>query len=746
MEKFENNGYEFEETESKTLKDYLALIKNNLIPVLLIIGVGLAAAVVYALSSKDIFKSTATLKLSKPQGNILQSPLTPDFGDYGMDRFIANEIEIIKSYNMRERVAEALTDTFYNRRDKSLFYLILNHDDDSSKNILKTVPSIASVLSNNISVEQKRGLDMVDLSAESPSPFEAALITNTYLDQYKKLNLEVNRNQLTFVKNFLDDQLKEKKKELSRAEESLRIFQEKGGVIALDEQATALISQLSQFEAQLNAAKIDLSTSDAILKQYKEELKKQDPRMADYLESLTSEAYITALQQQLAELQINKDLALSNSDSKIDVTAKVKEYDQKIDELKGKLGDKIDVIKAGIFASSPTEVKELSQKIIEEEVKNNSLDISIKGLQNVVDRYEEKFDRLPKTSLELARLQRHRESLEKLYTLVEEKYQEALINEQSQPGNVLIIDRGRMPSLPAKPNRPLIILIGLVLGAGLAFGYVLVKDYFDTTVKTPEDIEKKNINVLAWIPGIEGAGLNGTKQYEFTVLKKPDSMPSEAFRALRTRIQFSKVDSDSLKTLLITSSAPQEGKTVISINLAGSFAQSDKKVLLLDCDLRKPRIHSVFNSDKTPGLVDHLFNRASLDEIIRPAEMKNLSYITSGTIPPNPAEILESSAMKDFLNGIRKEFDIIIVDSAPIIAVADSEILSRMVDGTILVVSSENTESELMQRSVDLIKHDRASFLGTALNNFGYKNGYGAYYKYYYYYSQNGAKETKVKK
>ena len=742
MKNSDESNYNYEETETKSLKDYINIIRNNLFPFVLIAAVCTAAAVYYALSSRNIYESETVLKISKPQGNILDAPLMPDIMDLGMDRFIANEIEIIMSYTNRERVAEALIDTFKTSGDKDKFYLVLNHSWGEKPHLL-SVDTLVELLDKKVNVQQKRGLDIVDITAESPSPYEAALIVNSYAQQYRGLNLEASRNQLTFVKNFLKKQKDEKQVELGTAEDSLRDFQERGGIIALDEQANALIDQLSQFEAKLNAAKIDCMASGNILKQYKDELKKQDPRMANYLESLTSETYIEALQKQLAELQINKDLALANTNPRIDVTAKIKEYDQKINELKNKLNSKIEIIKAGIFASSPEEVKDLSQKIIEEEVNNSSLNTSINGLQEIVNNYEAKFNQLPKKSIELARLQRKSESLDKLYSLIEEKYQEALINEQSQPGNVLVVDKGRIEDKPAKPNRLLIVLIGLVLGTGLAFGYVLIRDYFDNTVKTPEDIQRKNINVLAWIPKIDI--FTGRGKVEFIVANQPKSIPSEAFKALRTRVQFSNIDADLFKTLLITSATPQEGKTVVSVNLAGSFAQTGKKVLLVDCDLRKPRMHTIFEADKKPGLVDYLFNQASLNDIIRPSNMvDNLSFVASGTIPPNPAEILQSKAMLKFLDDMRSMFDMVILDSPPIISVTDSEILSRVADGAVLVVKAESTEVELMRHAVELMRNERSPFLGVVLNNFVYKSGYGAYYKYYYYYSNpaNGKEKS----
>jgi polysaccharide biosynthesis transport protein len=727
---------EIRSSESSSLKDYLKLIRTNLVPVILITLVSFVVAVIYAVNAKNVYKATTSLKVSRPQGNILESPLMPEFQEFGSDRFIANEIEILKSYNLRNRVAAALIDSFKAIGSQDSFYIVLSHDFNENKKKILADHRIAELLDKIVTIEQKRGLDIIDISAESPSPYEAALIANIYAKQYKNMNLEINRNQLTMVKAFLKQQTEDKQNELNAAEENLKNFQEKGGIIALDEQATSLINQLSDFEAQENAKKIELAASDKVLSQYKKELADQNPRLADYLESVSSEAYIQTLQQQLARLQVNRDLALTSKDPNTNNSKVIKDYDAKIEDLKEKLDSKMKVIKAGILASSPEEVKDLSQKGIEEEIKNQALQITVAQLDKIVKNYESKFNQLPKTSIELARLQRNREALEKLYTLVEEKYQEAIINEQSQPGNVLIVDNARRPDLPAKPNRFLIVLIGIVIGVGMAFGYVFTKNYFDTTIKTPEDIQNRNINMLTWIPHIDGMKFNGTNEFEFIVAKKPDSIPSEAFRALRTRIQFAHPDKESLKTILITSSAPQEGKTTIAVNLAGSFAQANKKTIIIDCDLRKPRIHNVFNSERFPGLIDYLFGKSKLDEIIRKTDAQNLNYITSGTIPPNPAEMLESNAMKDFLNTIRESYDIVLLDSPPVIAVTDSEILSSMVDASILVVSAETTETELLEKSVELIKRDGPSFIGTVLNNFSYKSGYGSYYKYYYYYSQ----------
>ncbi len=736
------NSRDFENT---SLKDYLNLIRLNLLPILLISVTALLISILYAVNAVNIYKSTTVLKIAKPTGNILESPLMPEFSDFGSDRFIANEIEVLKSYTIKEKVANSLIESYNKLGERDSFYLLLDQSYKVAENQsvkIKRVPDIVEALTQKVTIEQKRGLDIVEISVESPSAFEASLIANLYADAYKQFNLQINRAQLTSVKEFLANQRNDKMKELNKSENTLKDFQEQKGIVELSAQSQALIQQLTDFEAKLNAAKIDQTISEKNLKELMSELEKQDPRLNDYLESFAAEPYLKNLQESIASLEAQRDLAIANSTIDKDKSKLVNDYNNRIKDLKEKLNKKIAVYKSGLFASSPDEIKELTKKILEEELKYQASSASVKQLEIIFKQYEREFNELPKQTIDYARLERERTAYEKLYELVEEKYQEAMINEQSTPGNVLIVDLARRADKPSKPNRMMIVAVGLILGLGLGFGFAFMKNYFDNTVKTPEDIQRKNINVLAWVPLIEGIDLKGN-DFEFIVAKRPDSIPSEAFRALRTRIQFSKVDANSIKTILITSSTPREGKTTVSVNLSGSFANAGKKTLIVDCDLRKPRMHNVFKVKRFPGLTDYFFGQASYDEIVRKSEVENLYYITAGTIPPNPSELLSSKLMVDFLAKVREEFDIILVDSPPVIAVTDSEILSRLVDVTLLVVSANQTETDLMVKSTELLSHDKGSFVGVILNNFSYKSGYGSYYKYYYYYSRPSANSPK---
>lgn len=725
----------------KTIKDYILLFRNNLKQIIFISVLVVILMAVYAYMQEDVYVSAVTLKITEPNKSVLD-PSSPGSGAERLDRFIANEIKVIQNFNTRRNIALALIDSFNNTTNKDLFNLVRAGKEQGS-NAHKSPEHLAGVLS--ISAEQVPGVDVLMISAQSPSAYEAALIANTSAVEYQKVNLAISRAKLTKIREFLEEQSKEKLVDLKKAEDSLMKFQEQGGIVAMEVQSTGLISQLSDLDAQKQATRIELTTSNEVLKQYKFFLRKQDPQLVDYLENQTSQAYISALQEQLAELQVKRDLALSVKSSNIDVSEKVKEYDERISELQQKLNAAISGIKAEGFSSNPEQVRELAQKTIEEEIRNSTLSVRLEQLEGASRKYESELRRLPKTSTALSQYQRDRESIQQLFLLINERYQEAVINELSQSGNVYVLDPAGIPGGPAKPNRKLIIIFGLFLGLAVAFGLILIRDYFDDTIKSPEDIEKKDISFLSWVPHFKTNSKNQDYNQDLAALHEQDSPITESFKAIRARIQHSRIEEVFPKLILVTSPAESEGKTFVSLNLAGSYAQSGKRTILIDSDLRRPRIHSVMSVNKQPGVSDYLTKKAKLEEIIRKTRINNLNYITAGTLPSNPTELLESSDMKEFLQEMRDFFDIVIIDSPPIVAVIDAEILGKLVDGTVLVISADKTENRLFEDAVDLIKQNKMSFLGTVLNNFKYKSGYGYYYKYYYNYSKSSDKKGRFR-
>lgn len=743
--------------ENYTFKDYLNLSLNNIYLITVVIAIFGVLGFIYAFYQPDTYKSTTSMKLSPPKGSVLDSPLTGELNSFANDRFIANEIEIMKSYTIRENVAYSLKKGFQTGA-KDSFYLILNenlrnpnrfaffrNNNEVSFNKLNEVPykpdtllsspNIASLLSRTISIDQKRGLDIVEISAESPSPYEAALMANSYAQAYVNLNLLMNRTKVSVTRKFLEQQRKEKYNDLKRAEDTLKIFQQTRGIVELNEQSKQLVNQMGEYDAQKISKEMEVSMYEKSITELKSQLVNEQPKIAEALESSKLEAYLKEVQTQLARLEVNKDYALTNVRSEDEKKKVTEKYNSEIKELKKQENDRINSLKSIITSKSAIEnASKLGLEVIENQIKLQAAKESLISLNSIVKTYESKFNLLPKNIIELAQLQRQSAAYEKLYQMVEEKYQEALVNEQSTIGNVQLIDIARKPVNPVGPNRQLITIIGFVLGLIISFGLVFVKNQLTNTVKSPEDIQRMNITLLGWLP--LWTRLKGDDELDSMTIaaKDPFSKSAEAFRAIRTRIHFSRNKTDKIKTILITSSSPSEGKSTTAINLAEIFAQAGKKTLLVDCDLRKPTIHKVFGIDKIPGMVDYLSEIVDFDKVLITSGIKNLFLVTAGSHSQNPAEMLDSSEMLKFVDFVRKEFDVVIFDSPPILAVTDSEILSRLTDGSVLVAASNEANRDMLKKAARLLSEDKNSFLGVVLNKFKFNIGYGYYYKNYYYY------------
>lgn len=719
---------------SHNIRYYFNLILRNKVPILLSLTVGLVISYFYAYSQVDIYSSSSSMRLTKPKENVLEGKIFSDIEGELPERYINNEVEILKSFAIREKTAAALIDSFQVLKGKMPFYLIVTNPENPVET--KSKNQIASTLQSVTEISQKRGLDIVSIKTESPSPQEAALISNCYAEAYADYSLKFNRGHLTLNREFLEKQVQEKYNALLQTEDKLTNFLRSENVVEITAQANQVINSLANIEGTYQAALIDFQTTNKALQDIRQELDKYDSKASDYFESKITDPYINELQTQIARLEIQRDLAKTGNEELLKNNKSLIETNNKINELKKNLEDKLNILKQGATANTPEEIRNLSAKYFETRVLNSQNKIKENLLKQYLNKYQDKFNKLPAQSIEYANLERERMANEKVYLMLLEKYQEALINEESQPNNVKIIDYGKVPRSPSKPNRFLIITIGLLIGLGLGYGFALLRNILDVSVKSPEDLENIGISLIGWVPTFmrePKSGRHTHTEQELVLAYNSDSVPAEAFRTLRTRLQFSKLEPEPIKTILITSSIPREGKTIISSNLAASFALSNK-VLLLDCDFRKPRMHNIFNMKRYPGLCDYLFGTVTLEEAIRQTTFPNLHLMTCGTIPTNPAELIASKHMQSFLNMMKPKYDYILIDSPPLATVTDAELLSSYVDGTVVVSLASKTRLDLLVNTIDTLNKINDSFIGVVLNNFDYQATYGSYYKYYYYY------------
>ncbi|OEU72234.1 MAG: hypothetical protein BA874_10450, partial [Desulfuromonadales bacterium C00003068] len=314
-----------------------------------------------------------------------------------------------------------------------------------------------------------------------------------------------------------------------------------------------------------------------------------------------------------------------------------------------------------------------------------------------------------------------------LYDALMLKLKEKSITEETRPVNLWIVEEATIPSKPARPWVAMNLLLAAIVGGLGGLGLILFLEYLDNTIKDPEEVEARS-----GIPVLTTVSLwrDPAKSLDHAVWDDPHSSFAESYRALRTAIQLSFPNSPP-KKILLTSSGMGEGKTTTSVNLAFALAHSDNRVLLIEGDLRKPRLHKMLKISNVKGLSSYLAGAADIN-IIQKGPLPKLAIIPAGPIPPNPSELLTSNRMNVLLDSMSKEFDFIICDSPPILPVADTRILSRLFDGVIMISKSGVTTYELLERSRKLLDDMGARILGLVINGFDAKAS-GYYHQDYYY-------------
>ncbi|MBN2438781.1 MAG: polysaccharide biosynthesis tyrosine autokinase, partial [Deltaproteobacteria bacterium] len=337
------------------------------------------------------------------------------------------------------------------------------------------------------------------------------------------------------------------------------------------------------------------------------------------------------------------------------------------------------------------------------------------------------------------------------------RFKETSMTENIRTGNIRVVDAAEIPKSPVSPKKTQNMLLGLIVGLALGIGLAFFLEYLDNTIKVPDDIkERLKIPYLGPVPVITMAadnpggnpGKSGTREgsleEDLVTIGSPKSTASESYRGLRTGILFSAADVPP-RTILITSAAPTEGKTITSANLAVTMAQAGNKILLIDCDMRRPRMHRVFNVPRDRGLSNILAGTCGIDETLLHTAIPRVDIIPSGPVPPNPSEMLGSQSMFKIIETLRGRYDQIIIDSPPITAVTDSVIISRWVDGVLLVIRAGETHREIIKNGIGLLQAANARILGAILNgvNMG-RDSYYYYQYYYYYYGEDGEKKKKA--
>jgi len=692
-----------------------------------------------------VYKATSDVLLNPAE---LRSSLFLDGArNDGAKNITQNELAILNSRSLADSVAERLRRQKYMEPGKSgLIPIVQSTEDQPAGATLAPLEIVSGRVSGAVDFDPVRESDIIRITAKSKSAQESALLANTFAETYRDRNIYMSRAKSRSFREFLESQAREKRKLLEETEGSLQDYMEQQGVVSLDDESKRMIDQLAQLEATRDATEISLKELQNTLASYQAQLPQQETNLARVVGE-ASDTYIKQMQEQLSQLEVRRDMTVVQNPSSAGreiLNEKVKEIDQQIASLRLKLQKRTDDFlrtltpSQGAGADAAGYLKSVKQKIIESEIEVQSLMAKKKALNDAIAEYERKFDRIPAKSVGLARLQRARLSNEKLFLMVEEKYNEANITEQSNTGYIEIIQAAPVPSSPSSPKPLINLALGIVVGLALGLVIAFVKETIDLRVQTPEDLKRHGFTPLTPImdmdPEIQRLGGQAIAAKDKAVdahlitLSFPFSSIAESYRQMRTNLQFAKVG-NPVRTVLVTSPAPGEGKSTTACNLAIAFAQTGKKVLLVDADLRRPTLDTKFSVHKRPGLSELLTGSIKLTAAVQPTKVENLHVMVSGEIPPNPAEVLGSETMRDFVDAASKMYEVILFDSSPILAVTDAAVISTMVDGAVVVVASGKTRLQDLDQAAELLEGVGGKVLGVVMNNFDPHQAYGLSYR-----------------
>lgn len=728
-----------------SLQDYLIILKRRRWIVLSAFLIILLSSGIFSFTTQPIYESSTTLMIEEAGG--MKKEIFEISSYMKQETMIKNQVEIIKSRTLAESVLQALL--------SSPFKKVWEEEVLRKRAEKVNTNDMVLILQENTKVVPLKETDIVQVKVTAPNPDLAAFLANTIAQEYYRQSLQISRGEITEVRQFLEEQLTNTQKELQQAEEALRIYKENEKVAALPEETEELVKQLASFESLYNEAKTELESNQRRLSYMRNQLTERKGRLVEDISQISS-PLIIQLRKEMANLEGMKAGYIAQGF--LEGHPKMEEITNRIKDIKQKLvKETSELVSRELASSDPLGYsQELVDKILSLDIEIQSLTAKTEALKNIVDSYADNLNTLPEKSLRLARLERNAKVGENIFLMLKEKYEESKINEAGQIGNVRIIDKALPPVDPIKPKKKINLLLGALLGLGFGLGMAFFVERLDNSLKSIEDVEATGLSILGSIPLIKNSKDKKSKKEEekseeYQIKRittnlvthfEPKSPISEAYRTFRTNLQFARLDAP-LKTILVTSSGPSEGKSTTVANLAITMAQMGTKTILIDSDLRRPVLHSIFNLQRTPGLTNYLAGNVPWKEIVQETPIENLSLLTCGVLPPNPSELLGSKKMKNLLEELKEKYDMILFDSPPVIAVTDAAVLSTLLDGVVLVSSSGSTSREALQRAITLLENVKGRLIGGVLNKIKVESVYGSYHYYYYYHYYGGTKQKR---
>ena len=730
---------EEDRSEQIDIRDYLRVLLKRRWTVITAFAVIMITVMFNTYTATPIYQATTRLIIDKENPNVVSIEEVMAMDTSGTD-YYQTQYKIIESRALAREVIRRLrldqSEEFFPKpKDDAITRLRQSIQEtiqswkESVKSLFKSEePEVAtgisegydqnsdlvSVFISRTTVSPIRNSRLADVSFKAKDPVLAAKIANALGRAYIDRNLETKLEAVQDAVKWLHGRIDEERKKVQKAELALLRYKKEQGIVTNFSNDTEQIT--AQKLAQLNTQVVEAESKrvEAETRYRQANAMTGSPDMLGSIPEVLNNELIRQIKSMEVELykrmselskkygQRHPRMLAIESELKTIQKRKAQEVNRVINSLRNE------------YLVALAKEKSLKTALVRQ--KQESLDLNQKAIQYSV-------------------LRRETESARNMYEVLVKRFKEASITEDMKTGNIRVIDEAEVPKAPVTPkkerNTLLALIVGLVIGTGLAFFF----EYLDNTIKVPDDVKQHlNIPYLGPAPLFDMAGVGNPHPVEnpkLITLHSPKSAASESYRGIRTSILFSSAES-APKVILITSAGPGEGKTITTSNLAISMAQFGSKVIILDCDMRCPKIHRFFGLSRDRGLSNLLVGDRDAGSAIVRSKIPNLDIIPCGPIPPNPSEMLGSARMGSLLRVLRKRYDFIFMDSSPSTAVTDSLILSRSADGVVMVIRAGETVKEMAKNSIAQFNAVGANILGALLNGVEMGRDSYSYYQYYY--------------
>jgi capsular exopolysaccharide synthesis family protein len=696
------------------LRAYWRTLRKRWPFVVLSVIIATVIAFVYTYRQPKIYEATCQIIIEPMAPQVL--PGSKDVVELGTGTYWANkefyetQYRIIMSTSVGQRTAEKLG---------------LQYDADYAglMGASHDLQNVGRVVAGQIAVKPVKDSRLAMITVTDRKPQRAALIANTTADTYIDQNLDYKLEGARTAMAWLAEQESDLKRQLERSE--LKLYQYKKDrnllAVSLDDKQSMLSQNLANVNAKLTDLHIKLIELDAKRKMIQRA--RANINDQETLPEIREKPGIERLRDSYT--QLSKEAA--------DLSSR---YGPEHPRMKAVTGQ-IDTVRKA-YEQEIDAVLTTFEKAYQELLDNEH------SLKFLMEQQKKEAIELSKIEVEYKPLRRAAEQEEKMYGIIANRQKEIDITGPMKTNNVRVLERAVVPSTPVRPKPVQSLMLGLLLGLGTGIGLAFVIEALDNTLKTQNDVEQlMGTPVLGLVPIIGAAAVGEAaevsdhlRERDLGVFLDPKSVAAECCRSIRTNIMFMSPDRP-LKTIVVTSPSPQEGKTTTAINMSVTMAEAGGRVLIVDTDMRRPRLHRSFGVPNQTGISTVIVGKATLEEAIKRTDVPNLDVLPCGPVPPNPSELLHTDRFAAVLADCGKIYDRIILDSPPTSAVTDPAVLGNLADGVVLVVKAGETTRDAALHARRQLATAKVRLVGVVVNAIDFSNpayGYDYYYRNYYRY------------